>query len=160
MAMRFLHRLFGGSANTVSDPVFGDLVLSKSDRGDGPWNGRMNWPHSPTPFAISVHRKPGPPTDGDRLVFRSLQAIYPSITPALQAALLKLWTPVAGTLDLPAPAPTSAPGLWSKLQLQGVWIAADGRTELCYGFAEDRWPDAMFVVSVLGREVRPERFEE
>jgi len=150
--MDLLRRIFGGLPSTLEDPVLGRLAMA-----DGYWSGQASWSHTPTPFALTVHRKGETPSQSDRKSFEVLSRNYPGLRSALQAALFKLWTaaqvkngPVFG----------SSPDLWAGLVLQGVGLHPDGHAELIYGFADESHPEGAFIVSVSGRMVKALEYVE
>jgi hypothetical protein len=149
--MGLLNRLLGRTAGR-NDPVFGALK-----HHDGQWSGRGQWAGLESPFAITVARSDGAPTDADRQVYMALQNGYPGLRLDLQEALWQLWTgPAAKALAQVAQGQNfigSSIDLWSHLRLQGVNIHDDASLTLIYGFQDETVSDAAFCVDVLGRDV-------
>ncbi len=150
--MNLLRRILGGLPGTLEDPVLGRLALA-----DGYWSGQTSWTHTPTPFALTVHRKGEAPSQSDRKAFEVLTRSYPGLRSALQDALFRLWTAAKVSNG---PAFGSSPDLWARLVLQGVGLHPDGHAELIYGFADESHPEGAFIVSVSGRTVRPLEYVE
>lgn len=146
--------MFGGASGPVDDPVLGTL-----DRRDGQWAGQLRWSHSRHPFALTVDRADSAPTAQDRATFEALARDYPALRAGLEAALHRLWNTARDSLEAP-PDISGSLELWSRMEVQGVALRADGRADLIYGFAGDSPVEGAFVVSVRGHEVTPVEYVE
>jgi hypothetical protein len=151
--MSLLGRLFGGG-NKIDDPVFGRLEYD----GDA-WRGRMTWPHSPVPFAVSVAREGDAPSERARASFVALRERYPSLATELRGALFDAWAEAASGEPFGDNAPMNSLTLWPRLDLQGLFVLAAGTIELYYGFRDEGDPEGHFTIRVAGRAVESLGYE-
>ena len=146
--------MFGGRSGPVDDPVLGTL-----DRHDGQWEGQLRWSHSPHPVGLTVDRPDTAPTAADRAAFEGLRRDYPALRAGLEDALYRLWNTARESIEAP-PEISGSLELWSRLEVQGVALRADGGVDLIYGFAGDSPVEGAFIVSVRGHEVTPVEYVE
>jgi hypothetical protein len=143
-------RLFG-KADRVVDPVFGAMTR---DATTAAWSGEMEWHHDPFPFAVTVHRADGPPTDADRRVVLELGARLDALSVPIGDALFALWPVACAAAEVPSTRFATGAAVLAALRLQGLVVHPDGRLELLYGFNDgDERPDGVFVVEVKGDHV-------
>jgi hypothetical protein len=146
--------MFGGPSGSVDDPVLGTL-----DRRDGQWQGQLRWSHSRHPFALTVDRPDTAPTAEDRATFEALARDYPALRAGLEDALYRLWDTARDCVEAP-PDISGSLELWSRMEVQGVALRADGCADLIYGLTGDSPVEGVFVVSVRGHEVTPVEYVE
>src|SRR6185295_5395673 len=148
--MGLLSRILGSQPGSVDDPVLGTLV-----RRDGQWTGQVRWSHSAQPFALTVDRADAGPTAADRAAFEALARDYPSLRVGLEDALYRLWGPARAMIEPTPPDVSGSLELWSRMELQGLALRADGHVDLIYGLAGESPIEGAFIVSVHGHEVQP-----
>lgn len=138
-------------AQTITDPVFGQLTLNRRFG----WEGMIPSPVNGETISVLIYRTDSNPTAEDHDTFLLFTQNFALLLPLAKQELLSLLQPYLDEPDWEGPFFKTADELWHELRMENTSIFPGKPLQISFAFRDDDiWPDAIFNLVVDGARVK------